>query len=156
MEIMEQEKEMRARWCVGSLCLIYSRSKTKWFKGKITSIYSQNNEEWLRVKYGSNFDKTKSIQRYSKHITPIREDSHSTNSWCNGEVMNIFHDKDGEWLKVTYEECNVMMVCDIQRYSNDIRLLQTTTNTNQINIKETITNQCAMLKKSQNVHRLLS
>eukprot|EP01083_Nonionella_stella_P084700 234538_1 len=87
---------------------------------------------------------------YSKHITPIREDqsslfhkgsicsvySHSTNSWCNGEVMNIFHDKDGEWLKVTYEECNVMMVCDIQRYSNDIRLLQTTTNTNQTKLNQ--------------------
>eukprot|EP01083_Nonionella_stella_P084699 234537_1 len=139
------EEEMRAHWCIGSLCLIYSRSKTKWFKGKITSIYSETNEEWLRVKYGANFHKTKSIQRYSKYIIPIIEDqsslfrkgsicsiySYTTNSWCNGEVMKIFSDKDGEWMKVTYEECNVTMVCDIQRYSNDIRLLQTTANTNQ-------------------------
>eukprot|EP01084_Bolivina_argentea_P098411 176869_1 len=129
----------------GSYCLIYSRSKDKWYDAKITSIDGENKHEWLTVKYGNKRKKSKKIQRACKDIKPIPLDhaiffkigSHCEiysrsifcDEWRNGKVINIYHDDDGEWLTIKYSEnihnsnIKATKICDIQRYSKDIKLL---------------------------------
>ena len=117
--------------------MIYSRSKNKWLEGKVTQIDGEGVDEWLVVKYGQNNKKIKRIQRNCADIKPIPPDhpsffvkgsfcsilSPELSIWCDGEVIDIFHDEQGEWLKVKYNENGTDVVCDIQRYSNDIKLL---------------------------------
>ena len=136
----KKEDELRKIWNVGSLVLIYSRSKNKWFDGIIEKIEGDTKNEWLVVKYGdfnSKKKQTKKIQRNCKDIQPIPIDHPSyfikgskckiystlTSLWCHGEVIDIFHDEQGEWLQVQYSEDDTTKICDIQRYSEDIKLV---------------------------------
>eukprot|EP01084_Bolivina_argentea_P254920 428672_1 len=139
MEEVTEFDAQRASWKVGSACLIFSRSKNKWFAGELVEIESNSpkHDEWLIVKYGDNKKQTKRIQRNCKDIAAMPTDHPSqicsgskckiysdvTVSWCNGEVIEIFNDSEGEWLKVKYDEITVSRVCDIQRYSKDIVLI---------------------------------
>eukprot|EP01084_Bolivina_argentea_P263944 446935_1 len=100
-------------------------------------MYGEKHEEWLVVRYGPNNKKTKKIQRncadikllpldhasYFKQGSTCKIYSHLISSWCNGQVIEIFRDNEGEWLKIKYTEDDKIRVCDIQRYSTDIKLL---------------------------------
>ena len=47
--------------------------------------------------------------------------SKSQQKWVNGEVIKIFSDEEGEWLRVKYGKDNIK---EIQRYSEQIRVQQ--------------------------------
>ena len=118
--------------------MIFSRSDNKWYLGEIEDINGQLKDEWLTVRYDNN-KKTKKIQRASKDIEPIYDtkinhpslfkpntkckilSDDKTGSWCSGEIIDVFNDTEGEWLKVKYFEDNVYKICDIQRYSKQIK-----------------------------------
>eukprot|EP01084_Bolivina_argentea_P197595 338587_1 len=135
---MSNEKAHKKHtWSVGSRCLIYSRLKSKWFDGTIMEIYDEKHEEWLVVEYGPNAKTTKKIQRNCADIKPLPLDhpsyfkvgsicqiySHLIADWCKGEVIEIYFDNEGEWLKVQYTQHDEINVCDIQRYCKDLKLL---------------------------------
>eukprot|EP01084_Bolivina_argentea_P085905 155292_1 len=135
-----EEKKIRESWTINSYCSIYSRSQNKWFDGKIKRIEHINDKEWLIVKYNKN-TKTKKIQRHCIDISPIPINHaslfnigsicqiYSRNKWCNGEVISIYNDNEGEWLKIKYSEKGCVKICDIQRYNNEIKLI---TNINKL------------------------
>jgi len=123
----------RSLWTVGSFCLIYSRTKSEWVKAEITAITGTKREEWLVVKY--NKKKKKRIQRNCKDIQPdpdycyevgskCRIYSELSATWCPGEVIDIIYDEEGEWLTVKFSanDKGDFMVCDIQRFSKQIKL----------------------------------
>eukprot|EP01084_Bolivina_argentea_P300724 518625_1 len=130
---------------VGSYCEIYSRSKEQWYAAEIEKIEGENKNEWLTVRYGNKKNKIKKIQRNCKDLKPISLDhavffkkgsnceiySTVSRKWCNGEVVSIFHDNEGEWLTIKYEEDNTTKQCDIQRYSKDIKLILDTQDVNK-------------------------
>ena len=121
--------------------MILSRTDNKWYLGQIVSISGKLKNEWLTIKYNN---KTKKIQRNSNYIKPINNiidhpnkfikgskcqilcDNNKT-IWCNGEIIDIFNDSEGEWLKIKYyknennNNINKTIICDIQRYSHHIR-----------------------------------
>eukprot|EP00484_Ammonia_sp_Unknown_P000642 CAMPEP_0197021560 /NCGR_PEP_ID=MMETSP1384-20130603/2472_1 /TAXON_ID=29189 /ORGANISM="Ammonia sp." /LENGTH=258 /DNA_ID=CAMNT_0042449413 /DNA_START=134 /DNA_END=906 /DNA_ORIENTATION=+ len=130
------QSSLRAAWKAGSPCLIYSRSQRKWMDAEITTIeHAINDEEWMKVKYKSS---TKRIQRYCQDIQPVANDhpsriqkgsklrikhSEISDEWCFGEVVKVFTDHEGEWLKVKYHEDGHAKLCDVQRYCKDIELI---------------------------------
>ena len=125
----------REGWTKGSFCFILSRSENKWFLGKIEDVVGELQNEWLVVKYGNNFKKTKKIQRNSEFIKEVPSDhavhfkvsslvsiySTVTNMWCDGKIIDIFKDKEGEWLKITYYDQDIENVVEIQRFSSDLK-----------------------------------
>eukprot|EP01084_Bolivina_argentea_P012563 23511_1 len=156
--IIQQRKHERVQenYQVGSLCLIFSRSTKKWFSGCITEIKGKGNNEWFTVKYCKN--KTKQIQRNCSDMKPIPNNDHSyfkkgsicmiksdngVNKWCFGTVINIFYDQQEEWLTIKYKENNIIKTCDIQRLSQDIKLIvennnnDTSTSIDNDNIEQT-------------------
>lgn len=122
--------------------MIYSRSNKKWYDGKIENIITVTDDndhnkqvtEWLIVRY--NNKKTKRIQRNCNDIKPIPNNhnvllkkksfcliySNITKLWCKGQIISIFNDKEGEWLKIKYWDTNEHKICDIQRYSKDLKV----------------------------------
>eukprot|EP01084_Bolivina_argentea_P195496 335356_1 len=145
------EQQIRLSWKVGSFCLIYSRSDNKWHNGQIQSIttstsdmkeekefdshHAKHQNEWLIVKYKNN-KKTKRIQRLCKDIKPIENNynislnqhsycliySNVLDIWCKGQIIKIFKDSEGEWLRVKYWDTNEHKICDIQRFSKDLKI----------------------------------
>eukprot|EP01084_Bolivina_argentea_P317513 550528_1 len=143
-----ESNRARLSWTIGSRCLIYSRSKSKWMQAEIIDIKGKEKDEWLVVKYGETNDtskrKKKQIQRYCEDIKPNDAYSYQVGSkcqifseistmWCNGEVIEIYTDQEGEWLTVKYLiKDKDFMACDIQRYSSQIKLI----NPKQMNVSE--------------------
>eukprot|EP01083_Nonionella_stella_P164841 546879_1 len=134
----QDEDAAREAWTTKDIVSVYSRGKDTWFEGTIERIEgTKKHNEWLIVRYGKTMQKTKKIQRACSDIKPIPANhpifikqgsncsiySYDTDTWCKGEVTSIYHDKDGEWLKVKYKEDGKWKVCDIQRYSDDIELV---------------------------------
>jgi len=136
----EDDRGTRAKWKVGSKCWIFSRSSKKWFDANITNIFfvgdrNQRRNEWLVVRYDQG-KRTKKIQRSCPDIKPITDDdvcslkagskclilSTELDVWVCGRVLSVFEDEEGEWLKVKYIEDNIWKVCDIQRYSKQLRV----------------------------------
>eukprot|EP00484_Ammonia_sp_Unknown_P016751 CAMPEP_0197041218 /NCGR_PEP_ID=MMETSP1384-20130603/17796_1 /TAXON_ID=29189 /ORGANISM="Ammonia sp." /LENGTH=491 /DNA_ID=CAMNT_0042472099 /DNA_START=36 /DNA_END=1511 /DNA_ORIENTATION=- len=142
------EEQQREKWKVGSPCLIYSRSENRWYDAKITKIINEGGDEktveeekqaaltqeWLIVNY-KNGKKNKRIQRKCQDIKPIPSDhilslkkgsicliySSIIKLWCEGKVISVFTDEDGEWLKVKYWDTNEHKICEIQRYSPELQ-----------------------------------
>ena len=132
--------------------MIRARSNNKWYNGFIVNIeiniIDDLNNEWLIVKYNKN-KKTKKIQRYCNDIKPIPNNnilsldinskcliySDIDNKWLNGEVISIHKEDDGEWLTIKFVENNKNKICEIQRYSEEIKVFKNNKN-NIINKKE--------------------
>eukprot|EP01084_Bolivina_argentea_P105720 189319_1 len=131
VESKDEEAELKGILDINDFCLIYSRSKEQWFKGKIINITGSGKTEWLVVTYGKT---TKKIQRCSEYIRAIpkfhpenfRKGSKckilDSQNWCDGKIEDIIHDEKGEWLRVTFVENGFIKMCDIQRYSDDIKV----------------------------------
>eukprot|EP01084_Bolivina_argentea_P190589 327473_1 len=137
------ETKTRLLWTVGSYVVIYSRSDKQYYDGKIEKIIFENDEkqslsnEWLIVRYKDN-KKTKNIQRNCKDIKSIPEGhilslqkgslcliySHHTLLWCKGQIISVFNDNEGEWLRVKYFNTKENKMCDIQRYSKDLHIFE--------------------------------
>eukprot|EP01084_Bolivina_argentea_P012565 23515_1 len=139
---MPVEKK-RLTWRINSTCLIYSRSDNEWYEAKIVAIKRVDSEqkdgepinEWLTVKYKDG-KKTKKIQRFCRDIKPIPNDHNSRlkkgsrcliysnvlQLWCKGQVIKIETDTEGEWLTIKYWDTTEHKICEIQRYSKDLKL----------------------------------
>ena len=129
----------RETWKIGSYCKVYSRSKKRWFIGKIDAIKGHKTREWLHVRYGEQnlFNHSKKIQRNCPDIEAIRNDhpvfikkgskckiySNANKEWLNGTVIEIFDDSEGEWLRVKYAVNNTFRTVEIQRFSEEIKLI---------------------------------
>eukprot|EP01084_Bolivina_argentea_P077222 140014_1 len=137
---MTKGNNSRTSWQIGSYCCIYSRSKNKWFDGQIKAIVGEKDKEWLHVKYGelNHFNRSKKMQRNCSDIKPIANNhpllikkhskckiySKDINEWYIAEVIQIFVDDEGEWLKVKYSASdNKVHIVEIQRFSKDIKLI---------------------------------
>eukprot|EP01084_Bolivina_argentea_P261737 442445_1 len=48
--------------------------------------------------------------------------SNVLNIWCKGQIISIFNDIEGEWLKIKYFDTNEHKICDIQRYSKQLKI----------------------------------
>eukprot|EP01084_Bolivina_argentea_P219451 372199_1 len=117
----------RETWKINTWLLIFSRSKDEWFPGKIEQVI----DNWFVVKYGKT---TKKIQRNSNNLQPFPLNHRSLwkigskckiyspkiHLWCNGEIIDIYYDSEGEWLKIKYNQSNIEKICEIQRFSKDI------------------------------------
>jgi len=136
--------ETRAEWAVGSYLKIYSRSADTWYDGKVTEVISSKltngrrgskSDEWLVVKY-KNFKKTKRIQRNCQDIKPMPESSVLSlragsqckiyskrfSIWLQGEVLRVFTDAEGEWLRIKYFENGFGRTTEIGRFSKQLRV----------------------------------
>eukprot|EP01083_Nonionella_stella_P109896 321035_1 len=132
--VKDHEQLARLSWTIQSNLLIFSRSKQKWYEGKIEKINGQLQEEWLVVRYDSN-RKTKEIQRNSTDVKPLPSNhplalqkgslcsvySDKTYNWYKGEIINVFNDAEGEWLKVKYKEEDSVQTAELQRFSSDLK-----------------------------------
>eukprot|EP00485_Elphidium_margaritaceum_P008250 CAMPEP_0202688390 /NCGR_PEP_ID=MMETSP1385-20130828/3909_1 /ASSEMBLY_ACC=CAM_ASM_000861 /TAXON_ID=933848 /ORGANISM="Elphidium margaritaceum" /LENGTH=356 /DNA_ID=CAMNT_0049343357 /DNA_START=33 /DNA_END=1103 /DNA_ORIENTATION=+ len=140
MSLSLTDAEYRLGWKVGSQCLIFSKSKEQWCVGTVVEISGEKKEEWMTIKYGlygANLKSSKQMQRYSADIKPIPTDHPSqfkvgslchiysdiVTQWLSGRVVSVYNDDEGEWLQVKYIENKVAKLCDIQRYSKDIKLV---------------------------------
>merc|ERR1719334_334288 len=133
----EQDQE-EEEWKVGSDCLVFSRSSNQWFDAKIVDIFfMSDSNEWLVVEYDEG-RKTKQIQRNCADIKPIPKDhilslkkdskclvlgaDTHRDVWLSGRVIAVYENAEGEWLRVKYFERDLWRTCEIQRYSEQLRV----------------------------------
>mmetsp|Transcript_20673 Transcript_20673/g.25539 ORF Transcript_20673/g.25539 Transcript_20673/m.25539 type:complete len:274 (-) Transcript_20673:48-869(-) len=142
---MNNENLLRNEWKVGSFVEIYSYSKRKWFLGEIVTIFDDNEGEWLEIRYNKSM--SKEVQRYSSDIRPQPQDcpheslrtkpskwgkgshvqifSNTDQKWYFGEISNITHDHEGEWLNVIYiRQTGEVTKKQVQRYSKEIKRIK--------------------------------
>lgn len=105
------------QWQIGDAVEIYSRSMNRWYEGEIATRIKDPTTDWFRIKFftESTFaykdvrvdDKGTlrhlQVVRQSWGIgTPVRIYSKSSKMWFRGQIKNVIHDDEGEWLEIQY------------------------------------------------------
>ena len=122
-------------WKKGQKCEIYciSQKQPQWVKAEVIGVFEDEEGDWVKVKYG----KTRmEVLSDSENIRILSEEkgqddhgwnvgsqcelySRDTGKWMEGEVINLFNDELGRYLRVQYGP-RVQDV-NIKHVSHDLR-----------------------------------
>ena len=133
---LQAVKENTQNWQKGQKCEIYCHynKQLQCVKGEVTGIFDDEDGQWVRVKYGNK--KRVQVLSDSEDIRVLSEEkepddhgwnigsqcelySRDTGKWTEGEVINLFNDELGRYLRVQYGP-RVQDV-NIKHVSHDLR-----------------------------------
>ena len=132
---LQPTKESVTNWENGQKCEIHCKYKNQlqWVKGEVVGVFQDDVGKWVKVEYGK---KRIEVLYDSEDIRPVSEEkeqddhgwnigsqcelySRDTGKWMEGEVINLFNDELGRYLRVQYGP-RVQDV-NIKHVSHDLR-----------------------------------
>ena len=118
MALSRKQKLHHNKWNLGQKCEIYIQWQQKWVKGKVIDIFKDGEGEWVEVQFGRTKKQfpmdSAEIRKYSDE-TVYRLDkwkkgaqcelfSRVKGKWVEAQIINIFSDEEGDWLRVQHEQ----------------------------------------------------
>ena len=127
-EIYDHAKK---QWKIGVKCEIYDQLKKQWVQGEIVAVLKDDDPHWVDVKYGR---KRKQLHPDSPIIRGLQKKkklesvqgwkvgnqcevyNREMRQWIDGEIIHIFTNQMGDWLRVqSGERIHDVLSDDIKR-----------------------------------------
>ena len=80
---------IRAGWCTGSLCTVYSKTAAQWVSARVLRCFRDEEGEWLEVQYSGSV--LKQLQRDSEDIRPHVEWSTCTSLTFSKQLCIMYY-----------------------------------------------------------------
>ena len=111
----EMQQTESIKWITGSKCEIYNEFQKQWIKGEVVDVFKDDEGEWVKIRFGRN---TTELPIDSPNIRPPSDDvftgqsdewnvgsqcqlySQEAMRWIDGEIINMFSDEFGEWMRI--------------------------------------------------------
>ena len=102
-------------WVTGTKCEIYNEFQKQWIKGEVVDVFKDDEGEWVKVKSGRKYEDvppdSPNIRTPSDAVSTVQSDEWNVGSqcqlysqeamrWIDGEIINMFSDEFGEWMRI--------------------------------------------------------
>ena len=112
---MKKLKDSSRDWKAGQKCEIYDHKTKQWVEGEVVEVFKDEEGEWVDVKYGRT---RKQLPPDSEELRDLNKNNESQllaawevgaqcelfsrldGKWIEGEIIHIFSDSVGEWIRV--------------------------------------------------------
>ena len=134
---LQSSKESVKIWEKGQKCEIHClyNKQPQWVKGEVIGIFDDDDGKWVKVKYGN---KRTEVLCDSEDIRILSEEkeqddhgwnigsqcelySRDTGKWMEGEVINLFNDDLGRYLRVQYGQNHRVQDVHAKHVAHDLR-----------------------------------
>ena len=114
---MERAQKVSRNWKTGQNCEIYDHAKKQWVDGEVVGVFKDEDGEWVKVQY-QHYGRRRTVEMTSddpdlRHDHSKQEGvsewevgaqcelfSRLDGKWMEGEIIHIFSDSVGEWIRV--------------------------------------------------------